>query len=187
MYRKCSFCGARAAPSRMLVSNEGMQHVLTGEPMPPHLICRKCAQQACQCLRETGNTSHFSEAHKEMGSIKETLTRFCEAVYPNDGQRQQELFLAIVAGTSEKSRIKTIELYRQCYENMGVPPRIGLDTMQQLVDAEEFEDGEVIGRETDGTLICWNSVSKERYNCGQTLEQFGLDDLTDKERQRLGV
>ena len=46
-------------------------------------------------------------------------------------------------------------------------------------------DGEVLGIDNDGGLICWDAVREERYNCGQTLKQYGMKNLTDREKRRL--
>jgi hypothetical protein len=50
-----------------------------------------------------------------------------------------------------------------------------------------FEDGEVVGIDTDESLICWDAKSGTMYNCGEDLEIFGEDNLTDIERQRLNL
>ena len=49
-------------------------------------------------------------------------------------------------------------------------------------------DGElkVIGIDTDGCLICQGGEG-EPYNCGETLEQFGIENLTPEEKSLLGL
>jgi len=46
-------------------------------------------------------------------------------------------------------------------------------------------DGEVLGIDKDNCLICWNAQTKERYNCGETLEVYGKENLTEAELKRL--
>lgn len=48
-----------------------------------------------------------------------------------------------------------------------------------------YRDGEVIGIAPNGTLLQWNADEKAAYNCGETLEQFGIHNLTGTEAQRL--
>ena len=50
-----------------------------------------------------------------------------------------------------------------------------------------YLEGEVLGIDTDGCLICWNARDKERYNCGQTLEEFGVCNLREAEKKRLNI
>lgn len=52
---------------------------------------------------------------------------------------------------------------------------------------DRYEDGEVIGTDHDGCIICWNAKTEEHYNCGETLEEFGEDNLRNRERKRLGL
>lgn len=55
-----------------------------------------------------------------------------------------------------------------------------------MKDTETYRDGEVIGKDTDGCLILWNSSTKRGENCGETLEQFGgVDSLFPNEIKRL--
>jgi len=42
----------------------------------------------------------------------------------------------------------------------------------------------VIGIDNDGCLIIKDSFG-EVYNCGETLEQFGVENLTDEEKEML--
>lgn len=51
----------------------------------------------------------------------------------------------------------------------------------------KLEDGEVINIDSDGCLICWNAETQEPYNCGETREQYGEHNLTDRERHRLSI
>ena len=48
-------------------------------------------------------------------------------------------------------------------------------------------DGEVLATDTDGCLICFNADNGQPYNCGETLDQYGEHNLTDRERKRLGT
>ena len=50
-----------------------------------------------------------------------------------------------------------------------------------------YQDGDVIGIDNDGCVILWDAVKKERYNCGETINQYGLENLTEKERALLNL
>lgn len=52
---------------------------------------------------------------------------------------------------------------------------------------ETYRDGEVIGKDNDGCLILWNSKKNAGENCGETLEQFGVDNLFPNELLRLNI
>ena len=54
-----------------------------------------------------------------------------------------------------------------------------------MKEPEVYRDGEVIGTDNDGCLILWNSTTQQGENCGETLEQFGIDNLFPKELKRL--
>ncbi len=43
----------------------------------------------------------------------------------------------------------------------------------------------VIGTDTDGCLVCRDHDTNEEYNCGETLEEFGPQNLTEEERKTL--
>jgi len=49
-------------------------------------------------------------------------------------------------------------------------------------DGEPMPDGTIIGIHTNGRIIQWNAEHKEGYTCGETVEEFGLDNLTERER-----
>lgn len=44
---------------------------------------------------------------------------------------------------------------------------------------------EVVGIDADGHLIQWDAIKKIRYNSGETLEAFGIENLTPRELQRI--
>lgn len=44
----------------------------------------------------------------------------------------------------------------------------------------------IIAIDTDGCLIMVDEDGNT-YNCGETLEEYGIDNLTPEERQALGV
>ena len=48
-----------------------------------------------------------------------------------------------------------------------------------------YQDFEVIGLDSDGTVVQWNAETNQPYNCGETLEEFGVDNLTSAELQRV--
>jgi hypothetical protein len=52
-------------------------------------------------------------------------------------------------------------------------------------NTKTFSDGQVLGIDNDGCLIQWDSNKGERYNCGETLNQFGIKNLSDKEKKTL--
>ena len=43
-------------------------------------------------------------------------------------------------------------------------------------------DFEVIGLDTNGLLICRDILTGEKYNCGETLKEFGVNNLTEQEK-----
>lgn len=49
----------------------------------------------------------------------------------------------------------------------------------------DFKDFEVIGVESDGKLIQWDAGTKTPYVSGDTLEEFGVHNLTEQEIDRL--
>lgn len=55
----------------------------------------------------------------------------------------------------------------------------------QCFVSELAGDGEVIGLDTDGCILQWNADDGSVYNCGETLAEFGADNLTESERARL--
>jgi hypothetical protein len=55
------------------------------------------------------------------------------------------------------------------------------------MENESYRDGDVIGIDTDKCLILWNGSKKQGENCGETLEQFGIENLFPKELKRLGI
>lgn len=48
-----------------------------------------------------------------------------------------------------------------------------------------YEDGEVIGLDTDGNLIQWDAEKKAAYNSGVTPEDFGIENLHPRELARI--
>ena len=46
-------------------------------------------------------------------------------------------------------------------------------------------DGEVLGRDADGGLIQWDATAGAPYNSGQSVEEFGLGNLSEPELKRL--
>lgn len=58
---------------------------------------------------------------------------------------------------------------------------------EEVVGARQmnYEDGEVIGLDTDGCLIQWCEENGQPYNCGETPEEFGLFNLSDAELARV--
>lgn len=50
---------------------------------------------------------------------------------------------------------------------------------------ESFEDGEIIGVDTDGSLILWNADNNTTYNSGEPLEAYSDSELSKKELTRV--
>ena len=48
-------------------------------------------------------------------------------------------------------------------------------------------DGEVVGLDNDGCIICWDAINKEKYNTGVSLTDFGLENLTEAEQIRICI
>jgi len=44
-----------------------------------------------------------------------------------------------------------------------------------------YVDGQILGVDTDGCLICWDADNGISYNCGETLKEYGEDNLTPDE------
>jgi hypothetical protein len=53
--------------------------------------------------------------------------------------------------------------------------------------SDKYHDGEVVGLDKDGNVICWDDTKGQHYNTGGSLEDLGTDSLTNKERKRLGL
>lgn len=49
----------------------------------------------------------------------------------------------------------------------------------------EYRDEEITGIDTDGGLIQWNASTKRNENCGESLESYGVNNLSEKELTRL--
>ena len=49
----------------------------------------------------------------------------------------------------------------------------------------KYNDGEVLGVDNDGSVIQWDSEHKHTYNSGESLEDFGINNLNQKEKARL--
>jgi len=50
-----------------------------------------------------------------------------------------------------------------------------------------YKDGEVINLDKDDCVVLWDADKQQPYNCGETLEQYGFDNLTDEEKTRLNT
>jgi hypothetical protein len=69
-----------------------------------------------------------------------------------------------------------------CYD-MSINRGTDMAAVKRML--EELADGEVTGVDADGGLILWDREGEVEYNCGETLEEYGVENLTDRERQRL--
>lgn len=58
--------------------------------------------------------------------------------------------------------------------------------MKRLLEqSSDYTDGEILDVDTDGCLIMWDNDGDIPYNCGETLEGYGVDNLTQREADRL--
>lgn len=48
-------------------------------------------------------------------------------------------------------------------------------------------DGEIIGVDTDGCVIQWDARDGEPYNSGETVFEFGLNNMSADEIVRVGL
>lgn len=61
-------------------------------------------------------------------------------------------------------------------------------SIEELVsDPTHRLDGEVLGLDTDGSIVQWDGDHQQAYNCGETPQEFGIRNLTAVERERVGV
>ena len=51
----------------------------------------------------------------------------------------------------------------------------------------EYEDFEVLGLDTDLNVVQWDAENKTPYNCGESLEEWGVGNLRPHERARVGL
>lgn len=61
------------------------------------------------------------------------------------------------------------------------PSSISAEAKSSLVD------GEVLGQDADGGLIQWNATAGAPYNSGQSVEEFGVSNLSEAETKRLNL
>lgn len=61
------------------------------------------------------------------------------------------------------------------------PSSISAEAKSSLVD------GEVLGQDADGGLIQWNATAGAPYNSGQSVEEFGVSNLSEAEMKRLNL
>lgn len=54
-----------------------------------------------------------------------------------------------------------------------------------LAFIETYADGEVIRLDTDGCLVMWDSDTESEYNSGETLDEFGRENLAPEELARV--
>ena len=53
------------------------------------------------------------------------------------------------------------------------------------MSSPDYADGEVLGADVDGCLIQWDRQGDVAYNCGETLEGFGPENLNAVELARV--
>jgi hypothetical protein len=54
-------------------------------------------------------------------------------------------------------------------------------------DSSAFEDGEVIGLHADGAVVQWSTADGRCYRSGESLESFGVVNMSARERDRVGA
>ena len=72
-----------------------------------------------------------------MGRMKETLMSFCEAIYPEDYDKQDKLFQDMMHATGDPIQNPSIASFRRMYETARECPTIDLADMSRIV--EQFE------------------------------------------------
>lgn len=50
-----------------------------------------------------------------------------------------------------------------------------------------YEDGEIIGLDTDGCVLQWDVDTASAYNSGETPEQYGLHNIRPHEMERINI
>ena len=50
-----------------------------------------------------------------------------------------------------------------------------------------YYDGQILGLDTDGTLIQWNADTGTTYSCSETPAEFGIEFMTEDERRACGL
>ena len=71
--------------------------------------------------------------------------------------------------------------------NEGIISQAMLDACQ-FVGSKVYKEGEVICLSSgDKCVIQWDAQHKLAYNCGETLEEFGVNNLRAEEKKRLGI
>lgn len=71
---------------------------------------------------------------------------------------------------------------------MEMLENVGREYIAQVVATGRFtaKDGEILGLDADGRLIQWDAETQTRYNCGETPEEFGLENLRSAKLERIG-
>ena len=69
--------------------------------------------------------------------MKDMLSSFCEAIYPDDYDRQDILFQDMMRATGDPIQHPTIKSFREAYERNGECPSIALEDMSRIV--REYE------------------------------------------------
>ena len=65
---------------------------------------------------------------------------------------------------------------------------ISRDTSTFMAEAQSsLVDGEVLGIDADGSLIQWDGHDGVAYNSGQTAQDFGMDNFSEPEKERLNL
>lgn len=72
--------------------------------------------------------------------------------------------------------------FRMEVDNQGANP-FSLSVRDTL--PEDLSDGEIVGLDNDGCLLQWNGDECTIYNCGETPEEYGLENIDEKEMVRI--
>lgn len=68
----------------------------------------------------------------------------------------------------------------------GVLTTNTLQDVRRILEAlSPYEDNEVVGIDKDGCIVQWDGENSRPYNCGETPQEFGLENLTDIEKERI--
>ncbi len=94
------------------------------------------------------------------------------ALIGDDGKR-------ILGEEGEFTLAKYRERYKAGLNEQGVANYLHLRS--------QLKDGEIIGLDEDGTIVQWDATNGQEYNSGETPAQFGIHQLTDIERKRVGL
>ena len=86
----------------------------------------------------------------------------------------------------DSKQISSKQVADALYDLGSEPGFFQLDDDGNSVD-EEYKDGEVVGIDPNGDVIQWDAATQQKYVSGENLEEYGIDNLSQVEKQRLGI